>query len=210
MPHHANGSALRPRKPASVAKVGNISSESISNFRSWTAIKILKYGVEKKLCSKKGWLFKLLCKEGILEDCKQSKKARLWSDYQAQTLYIDAMKEVLEDDNLDPRRNTHLKSKKDGKFMTTRKEDFIPRNPLTALYLCHAYDVPYATFKRWKNESFVTKPIVPDNKGKSVIIDKKWASAIYNAKRMYIDTQMALWMSQLSTRQHDKEGKKVC
>jgi hypothetical protein len=94
--------------------------------------------------------------------------------------------------------------------MTTRKEDFIPRNPLTALYLCHAYDVPYATFKRWKNESFVTKPIVPDNKGKSVIIDKKWASAIYNAKRMYIDTQMALWMSQLSTRQHDKEGKKVC
>jgi hypothetical protein len=41
--------------------------------------------------------------------------------------------------------------------------------------------VPYATFKRWKNEAFVTKPFIPDNKSKSVIVDKKWASAIYNA-----------------------------
>ncbi len=57
-------------------------------------------------------------------------------------------------------------------------------------------------------ESFVTMPFVPDNKGKSVIVDKKWASAIFNAQRMYIDTQMALWMSKLSTRKHDKEGKK--
>jgi hypothetical protein len=70
--------------------------------------------------------------------------------------------------------------------------------------------VPYATFKRWKNEAFVTTPFVPDNKGKSVICDKKWASAIFNAKKMYVDTQMALWMSHLSTRKHDKEGKKVC
>ncbi len=100
MPHHGNGSALRPRKPASVSKVGTSTLGSVSNLRSWTAIKILKYGVEKKLCSKKGWLLKLLQKEGILDDTKQSKKARVWSDFQAQTLYIDAMKEVLEDDNV--------------------------------------------------------------------------------------------------------------
>ncbi len=154
MPHHAAGSALRPRKHASVAKGGNTSTGAESNLRSWTAIKILKYGIEKKLCTKKGWLLKLLRKEGILDDSKQSKKARVWSDYQAQTLYIGAMKEVLEDDNLDPRRNSHVKSKKDGKF--------IPKNPRMALtYAMHTYDVPYATFKRWKNEAFVTKPFVP-------------------------------------------------
>ncbi len=56
----------------------------------------------------------------------------------------------------------------------------------------------------------MTMPYVPDNKGKSVIVNKKWAAAIFNSKRMYIDTQMALWMSKLSTRKHDKEGKKVC
>jgi hypothetical protein len=123
---------------------------------------------------------------------------------------MDAMKEVLDDDNFDPRRNAHVKSAKDGQFTSDRKGAFIPKNPLTALYLCYAYDVPYATFKRWKNEAFVTTPFVPDNKGKSVICDKKWASAIFNAKKMYVDTQMELWMNHLSTRKHDKEGKKVC
>jgi hypothetical protein len=68
------------------------------------------------------------------------------------------MKEVLEDDNFDPRRNAHVESKKNGQFTSDRKWAFIPKNPLTALYLCHAYDVPYATFKRWKNEAFVTTP----------------------------------------------------
>jgi hypothetical protein len=80
---------------------------------------------------------------------------------------------------------------------------------LTALYLCHAYNVPYATFKRWKAEAFAQKKFVPVNKGKSVMLDKKWASYVYNPKRMYVDTQMAIWLSQLSTRKYDTEGEKV-
>ncbi len=210
MPHHAAASDLRPRANKVDKTVVPKNTSLASDIRSWTPIKLLKYGLEKKLYKKKGWLAHLLRREGILDDSKQSLKARIWSDYKAQTLYIDAMKEVLHDETLDPRRNDHVKSKKDGKFTSSQKGEFVPKNPLTALYLCHAYDVPYATFKRWKVEAFVTMPYVPDNKGKSVIVNKKWATAIFNAKRMYIDTQMALWMSQLSTHKHDKEGKKVC
>ncbi len=53
-----------------------------------------------------------------------------------------------------------------------------------ALYLCHAYNVPYATFKRWKADAFVNQKFVPVNKGKSVILDKQWASYVYNPKRI--------------------------
>ncbi len=210
MPHHAVGSTLRSREIKVVTTDAAKIKDLASSLRTWTPIKILKYGLEKQLYKKKGWLVNMLRREGILDESKQSLKARIWSDYKAQLLYMDAMKEVLHDEALDPRRTGHVKSKKDGKFTSTRKGAFIPKNPLTALYLCYAYDVPYATFKRWKAESFVHTPYVPDNKGKSVIVNKKWAASIFNAKRMYLDTQMAIWMSQLSTRKYDKEGKKVC
>jgi hypothetical protein len=96
-----------------------------------------------------------------------------------------------------------------AKFKTDRRGNFVPKNPLTALYLCHAYNVPYATFKRWKAEAGTQIKFVPVNKGKSVILDKKWASCVYNPKRMYVDTQMAIWLGQMSTRKYDTEGKKV-
>ncbi len=146
---------------------------------------------------------------GILDGSKQTKKERCFNDYKAQTLYIEAMKETMNDEKYDPRRNAHLKSAKSGKFKTDRRGSFVLKNPLTALYLCHAYDVPYATFKRWEAEAFAQKKIVPVNKGKSVILDKKWASCVYNPKRMYVDTQMAIWLGKLSTRKYDSEGKKV-
>jgi hypothetical protein len=151
----------------------------------------------------------LLSFKEILDGSKQTKKERVWNDYKSQTLYIDAMKETMNDDKYDPRRNAHLRSAKIGKFKTDRRGKFVPKNPLTALYLCHAYNVPYATFKRWKSEAFVNQKFVPVNKRKSVILDKKWASYVYNLKRMYVDTQMAIWISKLSTRKYDTEAKKV-
>jgi hypothetical protein len=66
MPHHLEGSTLRPRISTPKAKEVNNERSDHSNLRSWTAIKILKYGIEKKLCKKKGWLFDLLVKEGLL------------------------------------------------------------------------------------------------------------------------------------------------
>ena len=190
MPHHGTASSLRPRTPKSIKNKDSTLITNTPDIRSWTAIKILKYGLEKKLYKRRGWLVELLQKEGLIDGTKQSKKERCWNDYKAQTLYIDAMKEATEDDTFDPRCNAHVKSKKDGKFKTDRREAFVPKNPLTVLYLCYAYDVPYATFKRWKNEAFVTTPFVPDNKGKSVIKDMKWATHIFNPKRMYMVTHL--------------------
>ncbi len=83
--------------------------------------------------------------KGILDGSKQSKKERCWNDYKAQILYMDTMKEAMNDNAFDPRRNAHVKSAKDGRFKTNRRGVFVPKNPLTALYLCHAYDVPYAS-----------------------------------------------------------------
>ncbi len=94
----------------------------------------------------------LLClccwKKGLLTDTKQCKKEKCWGDYKSQQLYIDAMREAKEDPEFDPRR-THLKIGKDGQFKKIgTSKVFVPTNPLTVQYLCHAYDIPYATFKR--------------------------------------------------------------
>jgi hypothetical protein len=64
MPHHEAKSILRHRKEVSAGDVIRNVANVSSDMRSWTAIKILKYGLEKKLFRKKGWLFDLLKKEG--------------------------------------------------------------------------------------------------------------------------------------------------
>ncbi len=70
-------------------------------------------------------------------------------------LYIEAMQEAKDDVTYDPRRQDH-KTGKDGKFVKVKKGTVKPKNALTVTYLCFAFDVPYATFKRWKNDAFVT------------------------------------------------------
>jgi hypothetical protein len=81
------------------------------------------------------------------------------------------MREAKENETYDPRRSDHVTGKY-GRYVA-KKDSKAPSNPLTVQYLCHAYAVPYATFKRWKAESFVSKPHVSEHKGKSVITDKK-------------------------------------
>ncbi len=91
---------------------------------------------------------------GLLKDDKQSKKEKFWADYKAQLLYIDAMREAKEDPEFDPRR-THIVTGKDGRYEKIGKAaTLIPKNPLTVQYLCHAYAIPYPTFKRWKQDAF--------------------------------------------------------
>ncbi len=107
---------------------------------------------------------------GILDGSKQAVKARCWSDYKSQQLSIDAMWEAKNDDSFDPRRSDHVIGK-DGRFVA-KKGNSVPKNALTVTYLVHAYDVPYATFKCWKADSFTSKQFVPDHKGKSVLTDK--------------------------------------
>jgi hypothetical protein len=146
---------------------------------------------------------------GILVDSKASKKEKCWSDYKAQLLYIDAMREAKEDPEFDPRRS-HLVTGKDGRFEKISKAVVpIPKNPLTVQYLCHAYGVPYPTFKRWKQDAFHTKGCVPIHKGKTVLTCPKLAAQVYNAGRMYCDHHMAVWLQKYPHRKYDSIGKKV-
>jgi hypothetical protein len=139
----------------------------------------------------------------------ESSEEKCWSDYKSQQLYIDAMREAKEDPEFDPRR-THLKTGKDGQFQKIgTSKVVIPKNPLTVQFLCHAYDIPYATFKRWKADAFETKAFIPDNKGKTVLTCKKLTSEIFNPKRMYCDHNMSLWLHKNPHRKYDSAAKKV-
>jgi hypothetical protein len=80
-----------------------------------SAIQILKYGLNEHLWKKKGWLFDLLQREGIVDGTKQSRKEHCWAYYKSQMLYIEAMQEAKDDPKFDPRRQDH-KTGKDGKF----------------------------------------------------------------------------------------------
>ena len=173
-----------------------------------SAIQILKFGLTSNLWKKKGWLFDLLHREGLLDATKQSRKDACWSYYKSQLLYIEALQEAKDDVDFDPRRSNHLTGK-DGKFTKSKHASLKPKNPLTVTYLCFAFDIPYATFKRWKADAFVTKKFVPAHKGKSVITDKKWAGVIYNPRRMFIITEMEKWVNKHPAKKLDTLAKKV-
>ncbi len=57
-----------------------------------------------------------------MEDTRQCKNERCWSDYKSQQLYIEAMREAKEDPEFDPRR-THLVIGKDGRFKNIGKNN---------------------------------------------------------------------------------------
>jgi hypothetical protein len=139
-----------------------------STFRTMSAIQILKHGLTTNLWKTKGWLFDRLVYEGMAEGTKQSRKETCWSYYKSQILYIEAMQETKDDSTFDPRRSDH-KTGKDGKFIRVKRGTVKPKNALTVTYLCFAFNVPYATFKRWKNDAFISKLQVPMNKGKHVL-----------------------------------------
>jgi hypothetical protein len=208
MPHRGVRAALRPAKTAAVVVNETANGSTVSSFSSMSNIQILKYGLAEGLWKKKGWLFLLLQREGITDDSKQRRKELCWQYYKSQMLYIEAMQDAKGDSTFDPRRSEH-RTGKDGKFVASKKGTVKPKNALTVTFLCYAFDVPYATFKRWKLDAGLTTTIVPVNKGKSVITDKMWASKIYTARRMFISHSLALWVQQHPARRHDVEGKKV-
>jgi hypothetical protein len=150
----------------------------------------------------------LLTRIGILDDTKASKKKKCWADYKAQPLYIDAMREAKEDPEFDPCR-THLVVGKDGRFEKISKSaKVVPKNPLTVQYLCHAYDIPYLTFKRCKADAFQTKTNVQAHLGKTVLTCPKLAAQVFNVRRMYCDHNMANRQKQIEfiTHVHNRWG----
>jgi hypothetical protein len=107
-------------------------------------------------------------------------------------------------------RRSDYKTGKDGKFLSAKKGTVKPKKALTVTYLFFAFDVPYATFKRWKIDAGGCKKVSPYNKGKSVITDKMWASKLYNVRRIFINHSLALWIQKHPAKKNDAEGKKVC
>jgi hypothetical protein len=159
---HVHRYVSQAKIPVPIA-VDPILTNTASDFCRVSAIQILKSGLNKNLWKNQGWLFDLLKREGIVDGSKQSKKEFCWQYYKSQMLYIEAMQEAKNDSEYDPRRNDHITGK-DGRFTKKRNATTKPKNPLTVQYLCYAFDIHYATFKRWKKDAFVTKKYVPETK----------------------------------------------
>jgi hypothetical protein len=209
MPHRGPRASLRQKKKTVASPAKNAGSGSQSDFRKMSAIQILKHGLATNLWKKQGWLFNLLHQEGLLDGTKQARKEACWSYYKSQQLYIEALQEAKDDPEFDPRRSEHVTGK-DGKFVQKKNASLKPKNPLTVTYLCFAFNIPYATFKRWKADAFVTKKFVPEHKGKSVLTDKKWAGQIYNPRKMFIINEMEKWLNKHPAKKYDTKAKKIC
>ncbi len=50
---------------------------------------------------------------------------------------------------------------------------------------------------------------MPIHKGKTVLTCPKLAAQVYNARRMYCDHNMAVWLQKYPHRKYDSIGKKV-
>jgi hypothetical protein len=147
MPHRGHRTSLRPAKKKAVEEITKPNTNTVSKISSMSHIQILKYGLAEGLWKNKGWLYQLLEREGIADGSKQKRKELCWQYYKSQMLYIEALQDAKEDSTYDPRRSDH-KTGKDGKFVSAKKGTVKPKNALTVTYLCFAFDVPYATFKR--------------------------------------------------------------
>ncbi len=121
-------------------------------------------------------------------------------------LYIEAMREAKEDEDFDPRRSDHTIGK-DGRFIKSKKDTDKPKNPLTVTYLCFTFGVPYASFKRWKSDGFVSKKQVAVNKGKSILTDHEWAQCLANPRQMYISHSLANWVNKHPSKKYDTKAK---
>ena len=206
MPHRGARASLRIAKNPPPTTESD--TASVSKRRKMSAIQILKHGLASNLWEKQGWLSNLLRDEGLLDETKQSRNEMCWNYYKCQLVYIEAMQEAKNDPDFYPRRSEH-QTGKDGKFVKKKNAPTMPKNPLTVLYLCYAFDVPYATFKRWKADAFVTKTFVPAHKGKSVLTDTKWALQVFNARKMYVRHGMETWINMHPSKKTDSKAKKV-
>jgi hypothetical protein len=64
MPHREIRASLRSNTNKSADEKIKASQKEVSEFRTMSAIQVLKYGVEHRLSKSQGWLLRLLQKEG--------------------------------------------------------------------------------------------------------------------------------------------------
>jgi hypothetical protein len=113
MPHRVPRASLRQAKPDAQVPAAAVKEKGASNFRTMSAIQILKHGLTSNLWKKKRWLFDLLEREGIVDGSRQSRKENCWTYNKSQILYVEATQDAKQDVDFDPRRSDH-KTGKDG------------------------------------------------------------------------------------------------
>jgi hypothetical protein len=146
MPHRGIRASLRIAKTPAPIVIDSGTVSIVSELQKMSNIQILKHGLASNLWKKRGWLFDLFHGEGIVDGSKQSRKEMCWQYFKIQELYIEAMQEAKNYPEFDPCCSGHTTGK-DGRFVGKKNATATPKNPLTIQYLCHAFDVPYATFK---------------------------------------------------------------
>jgi hypothetical protein len=138
-----------------------------------SAIQILKHGLAANLWEKKGWLFDLLVREGIIDGTKQSRKENCWSYYKSQILYIEAMQEAKDDATFDPRPQERPQDRKGRQVRVCQKrncqteERFNCDIPLLRLR-CAVRNVQAVEKRRFRENLFLTikaKTQLPTNHG---------------------------------------------
>ena len=71
LPYRGPRASLRAPKPVEVVEQDKKSDgNATSKFRNMSAIQILKYGLKENLWKKKGWVFDILKREGIVDGSK--------------------------------------------------------------------------------------------------------------------------------------------
>jgi hypothetical protein len=58
-------------------------------------IELLQYGIDEGLHKKEGWLWRRLILEGVVEDCKEAQRVRVFQAHQSQKVFIMAQKQVM-------------------------------------------------------------------------------------------------------------------
>ena len=164
--------------PSSPLKLASVA------FERKDPISVLKARLRTVRHHTAGWLKEDLIADGTLDDNKEALYAKMFSDYQAQQIYIRAQKDILGEE-FDP---LHVLPGRDeeGRFAFTKNVD-VPKNHLSIAYLLHAYDIGSSTFKRLRLRN--GKPLekqVPHNKGQSVIANAELAGTLYTSRFFYV------------------------
>jgi hypothetical protein len=183
----------RASKESLATTMSEAPQKGITNkFTVSNPIAVLKAATHTVRHHKKGWLKEDLEAAGQLDGTKAALHTKMWSDYNAQKLYIRAQQDILGEDynplKMLPGRDG------EGKFTFDKTVD-VPRNHLSLAFLLHAYDVDPTTFKRLRQRAGapLTKQVA-HNKGKSVVLNEAYASSIYTACYFFVKSQMLKWL----------------
>jgi hypothetical protein len=155
-------------------------------------IELLQFGLDEGLHKKEGWLWRRLIDEGVMEDCKEALRARVFQAHQSQKIFIMAQKQMMPPrwDPIDPMRSVKV-NKATGQFRSLSKAASpVPGNVLTQSFLRFAFGIPKQTWFRWMGEGAKFPTTIPHNKGKSIIDNIEMAEIYMTPRKLFMEYEM--------------------